>query len=184
MTRHDEQRLADDPSGAGYSLVRGSADDVDGLKSLWIHVHRHHAAVMPALGPYVSDEESWRERRSLYQDVLATDTGLLVLALQHDQVVGYGLTRVFPVEGSWLADTWATARDIAEIESLSVAPVHRGRGVGRQLLEFMCEHLRQSGIDNIIVGALAGNTGAIRLYESVGLRPTWLYLSNLGAADG
>jgi hypothetical protein len=33
------------------------------------------------------------------------------------------------------------------------------------------------GITDLIVGALAGNEDALRLYRRRGYRPTWLYLS-------
>jgi hypothetical protein len=32
-------------------------------------------------------------------------------------------------------------------------------------------------VEELILGALAGNHDAIRLYERRGYRPTWLYLS-------
>jgi ribosomal protein S18 acetylase RimI-like enzyme len=37
--------------------------------------------------------------------------------------------------------------------------------------------LHDLGVDDLILGALAGNADAIRLYERRGYRPTWLYLS-------
>jgi hypothetical protein len=36
-----------------------------------------------------------------------------------------------------------------------------------------------SGVEDLILGALPGNTDAIRLYERRGYQPTWLYLSRL-----
>jgi ribosomal protein S18 acetylase RimI-like enzyme len=33
------------------------------------------------------------------------------------------------------------------------------------------------GVDDLILGALPGNEGALRLYERRGFRATWLYLS-------
>lgn len=38
------------------------------------------------------------------------------------------------------------------------------------------------GVADVIIGALAGNADALRLYERRGFRPTWLYLSRF--ADG
>ena len=35
------------------------------------------------------------------------------------------------------------------------------------------------GVKDLVLGALPGNTDAIRLYERRGYRPTWLYLSRL-----
>ncbi len=49
--------------------------------------------------------------------------------------------------------------------------------LGSQLLERLEGHLHERGVDDLILGALAGNTDAIRLYERRGYQPTWLYLS-------
>jgi hypothetical protein len=39
-----------------------------------------------------------------------------------------------------------------------------------------------SGVEDLILGALLGNTDAIRLYERRGYQPTWLYLTRLTGA--
>lgn len=38
-------------------------------------------------------------------------------------------------------------------------------------------HQHAVGVKDLILGALPGNTDAIRLYERRGYQPTWLYLS-------
>jgi ribosomal protein S18 acetylase RimI-like enzyme len=45
------------------------------------------------------------------------------------------------------------------------------------LLDRLETHLRARGAHDLILGALPGNTDAIRLYERRGYQPTWLYLS-------
>ena len=37
--------------------------------------------------------------------------------------------------------------------------------------------LHDDGVHDLMLGVLAGNDSAIRLYERRGFRPTWLYLS-------
>ena len=58
-------------------------------------------------------------------------------------------------------------------------PEYRGSGLGSLLLEQLERHMHERGVDDLIIGALAGNADAIRLYERRGYQPTWLYLSNL-----
>ena len=55
----------------------------------------------------------------------------------------------------------------------------RGSGLGAELLDRLERHLRDIGVKDLVLGALPGNTDAIRLYERRGYRPTWLYLSRL-----
>jgi ribosomal protein S18 acetylase RimI-like enzyme len=132
---------------------------------------------MPELAPYVSDEVTWRERRALYEDLFRKPDTFLFLATVEDRLIGYALVHVLPAGESWVTDTWITGDRIAELESISVLPEHRGAGIGSQLLDECHRELEAMGIDDVIIGLLPGNEGALRLYERHGYRPTWLYLS-------
>jgi ribosomal protein S18 acetylase RimI-like enzyme len=155
----------------------GDAADLDAVAPLWTAVHHQHAQAMPELGPYVSDGETWRVRRELYKELLAKPDTLLLMVVLDDRAVGYGLAHILDRDDTWIADTWVTGPRIGEIESLSVLPELRGSGIGSELLDRLEAHLRESGVDDLILGALPGNADAIRLYERRGYRPTWLYLS-------
>lgn len=87
------------------------------------------------------------------------------------------MAHVLDLPDTWIPDTWATGARIGEIESLSVVPKLRGAGLGSQLLHRLEEHLRGIGVDDLILGVLAGNDDAIRLYQRRGYQPTWLYMS-------
>jgi hypothetical protein len=65
---------------AGWEIRRGLEDDLDALAPLWIAVHHQHLESMPELAPYVTDDESWQERRGLYTELLAKPDTLLILA--------------------------------------------------------------------------------------------------------
>ncbi|EHB58651.1 GCN5-related N-acetyltransferase [Mycolicibacterium rhodesiae JS60] len=87
------------------------------------------------------------------------------------------------VEDTWVADTCATGSRIGEIESLWVLPEFRGSGLGSELLTRLEEHLRASSVDDLVLGVLPGNRDALWLYERLGYRPTWLYLSKFAGRD-
>lgn len=160
-----------------WQLRTGGVEDLDLVGPLWVAVHHRHAETMPELAPYVSDDETWRVRRTLYEELLAKPDTLLLVAVVDDAAVGYGLAHVLPVDETWIPDTWVTGLRIGEIESLSVLPQYRGGGLGSELLRRLEEHLVDQGVEDLILGALAGNRDAIRLYERQGYQPTWLYLS-------
>lgn len=168
---------------SAWRLQVGSADDLDLVEPLWVAVHHRHCESMPELAPYVDDAETWRARRALYEELLTKPDTLLVLAFVGDKTIGYGLTHVMPVADSWIEDTWQTGDRIGEIESLSVLPEYRGSGLGSELLERLETHLHDLGVDDLILGALAGNTDAVRLYERRGYRPTWLYFSKFAGRE-
>jgi ribosomal protein S18 acetylase RimI-like enzyme len=159
-----------------WQVRTGSAADLV-VGPLWVAVHHQHAQTMPQLAPYVSDDETWRVRRMLYEELLAKPDTLLLLAFAGNAAVGYGLAHVLPVDETWIPDAWETGSRIGEIESLSVLPQYRGSGLGSELLKRLEQHLDAIGVKDLILGALPGNTNAIRLYERRGYPPTWLYLS-------
>jgi ribosomal protein S18 acetylase RimI-like enzyme len=166
-----------------FVVESGGVGDLDQLEPLWVAVHHQHRSAMPELAPYVSDAVTWQERVGLYRQLYADHEPVLLLARDDDRLVGYALGYTMPVEGTWLADTWATGGRVGEIESLSVLPEYRGQGLGSRLLDQLHDELRQQGADDLIVGALAGNSDAIRLYRRHGYRPTWLYLSRFAGRD-
>lgn len=158
-------------------IHRGSAADVPALEPLWVGVHRQHTAVMPELAPYVSDRQTWAARSALYADLLARPDTVLLLARAAGELIGYGLAHVMPLAGTWIADTWQTGDRIGEIETLAVAPAYRGQGIGTRLLDGLTGELAAAGVTDLVLGALPGNTEAIRLYERHGFRPAWTYLT-------
>jgi ribosomal protein S18 acetylase RimI-like enzyme len=158
----------------------GDDADLDAVAPLWIAVHHQHTQTMPELAPYVGDDETWRVRRALYEELLAKPDTLLLMVVVDDRAVGYALAHVLDRDDTWIPDTWVTGPRIGEIESLSVLPELRGSGIGSELLDRLEAHLRERGVEDLILGALAGNVDAIRLYERRGYRPTWLYLSRFG----
>ena len=160
------------------ALIRGSQTDLPSLKPLWLSVHRRHVESMPELAPYVSDTQSWAARSEMYSALLIKPDTVLLLAHLDDKLIGYGLAHVMAVEETWVADTWQTGRRIGEIESLAVIPSYRGRGIGTRLLAALETELENVGVRDLILGVLPGNSGAIRLYERGGYRPTWMYLSH------
>jgi ribosomal protein S18 acetylase RimI-like enzyme len=168
---------------AAWRVREGSVDDLELIGPLWVAVHHRHCESMPELAPYVDDAETWRVRSKLYEELLAKPDTLLLLALVDDAPVGYGLTHVLPVADSWIEDTWQTGDRIGEIESLGVLPEYRGSGLGSELLDRLEAHLRRRGVDDLMLGALAGNADAIRLYQRRGYRPTWLYLSKFAGRE-
>jgi ribosomal protein S18 acetylase RimI-like enzyme len=162
---------------AALRIVEGSAGDIPALEPLWVGVHHVHEESMPELAPYVSDAETWAERRALYESVLEKPDTVLLLAFDGEELVGYALSHILALEETWIGDTWRTEQRIAELESLAVRESHRGRGIASALLDRIDEALEAQGIRDVFVGALAGNEGALRLYARRGFRPTWLYMS-------
>ena len=163
------------------TITRAGAEAIDRLAPLWIELHRHHRSVGgAALGPYVGDAASWRERRALYEGCLARG-GFALLAERDGALLGYAMVAVKTSAETELDDTWRSGDRVAEIETLVVLPEARGSGVGSALLDAVDAELEAAGIEDVLIAAFVTNTDAIRLYERRGFRPASLYMIRLAA---
>jgi ribosomal protein S18 acetylase RimI-like enzyme len=73
--------------------------------------------------------------------------------------------------GAGLGERWEEGAGY--VAELAVAPRARGRGHGRTLLLGLFDAFRRAGLTHAELSVHGRNRGALRLYESVGMRPTW-----------
>jgi ribosomal protein S18 acetylase RimI-like enzyme len=158
------------------SIERGSAEDVEVLRELWLELHHHHAEVAPESGEFADDESSWRVRSGSYREWLADPRSFVLIARDAGRPVGYALVRVFE-SGADLRDAWVVPDVIAELETLVVTREARGARLGNRLLDEVDAELARQGVTELQVGLIPGNDGAQRLYESRGFRQRWLVLA-------
>ncbi len=58
-------------------------------------------------------------------------------------------------------------RDVCYLQDLFTVPAMRGRGVGRRLIEAVCEAAREAGSDRVYWQTQAGNAAGRALYDKV-----------------
>jgi GNAT superfamily N-acetyltransferase len=109
-----------------------------------------------------SDPELARE--FLAARLWAEDSVVLLALAGSDAAEALGFAQIYP---SWSS---VAARPIWIANDLFVAPEARGRGVGRALLERSRLLAAEAGAQRLALETLVGNTGAQRLYESLGWR--------------
>jgi ribosomal protein S18 acetylase RimI-like enzyme len=73
--------------------------------------------------------------------------------------------------GAALGECWEDGTGY--VAELGVARRARGRGHGRTLLLGLFEAFRNAGLTHAELSVHGRNRGALRLYESVGMQPTW-----------
>ena len=76
------------------------------------------------------------------------------LAEEGGQVCGYGCLIVLFED--------------AELANIAVAPIHRGKGAGKALMESMHEKAKALGAERMLLEVRVSNTNAIGLYEKYG----------------
>ena len=142
------------------------AAQLGALEPLWNALQEHHSSLVPNLGgsaPKREPAEAWRRRRAKYERWLEDPETFFVLAEDGDRPIGYAFVTV----GSGYA-AWQTGDRLAELETLSVLPGHRGEGVGAALLEAVWGRLTETGIDDLAVTAAKANVDSHRFYERNG----------------
>ena len=74
--------------------------------------------------------------------------------------------------------------NFAEILTLAVASNHRGRGLGRSLMQLALNRIQETDAEKVILEVQDGNLPAIRLYESLGMMAFDRRRNYYKAADG
>src|SRR5512132_1895854 len=86
------------------------------------------------------------------------DAGEVFVAIADDRVVGH----------LQLVET--TAEDASAIKNMAVDAHHRGRGIGRMLIQAAIDLTRAQGRSTLTVAAAAADVGNLRFYQVAGFR--------------
>lgn len=153
--------------------IRCSADaqELDLLEPLWGALQEHHVTVLPALGdqtPARSHPDSWARRRERYERWLSDVDTFVLLAEGPDGPVGYAFVTI----GTGYAG-WRTGR-LAELQTLSVLPQHRGEEIGGQLLDAVWSRLEERGVEEMAITTALVNVDSHRFYERHGFHRSFL----------
>jgi len=151
-------------------------------------VRRATSADLPAIGRLgallIAEHHGFDSRRFLaarertpadYASFIGTqldDPDIAVLvADESGSVIGYAYAAV---EGY---DYMALRGPAGVLHDLVVDPEHRGRGVGRQLLDATLAYLRSRGAPRVILWTAEPNEPAQRLFARVGFRRTMIEMT-------
>ena len=148
--------------------MKAGADRLDDIEPLWHALRDHHAAVASTVAPVRSAAESWTRRRAEYVKWMRDSSATLLLA-ERGVPLGYLMLRI--AHGP---PTWAIGDRIAEVETLSVLPTARDRGVGKLLMAAARREARERGAATLSVALVHTNDAAKRFYEREGFRPFYL----------
>jgi ribosomal protein S18 acetylase RimI-like enzyme len=116
-----------------------------------------------------------RHTESGYASFLGSQLGredvVVLVAAEDGTVIGYTYAGV---EGR----DWMSLRGPAGVlYDIVVDPAHRGRGVGRALLEATVAALRSRGSPQVVLSTADRNAAAHRLFESAGFRRTMIEMT-------
>lgn len=146
-------------------LVRESRRDDDAaICRCLVELQEFERGIEPRLRPGESMAAAYWQR---IQERCAAANGRAFVAVQDGVVVGFvAVLAEEPFEE--LDDPPGTYGVITDVV---VLPSHRGRGIGRELLEHAEAFARAAGARELRIGVLSANSGARRLYRQSGFVP-------------
>jgi len=137
------------PSGVRIADARENVDE-PGLYTVIETAFSEHFQLTPK-----QDFDAWLLERKRH----GFDPALWAVVWHGDEMIGAGLGRMTGEGTGW-------------ISLLGVRKDWRGRGIGRAILLHLLNRFKERGAPSVALGVDAANvTGAIRLYESVGMKP-------------
>ncbi len=153
-------------AAADIHVVRAGSERIADLERLWMALQRHHADLAGALPDLAarSLEESWDRRRAAYATWLVEPDAFVLVAERGGEPVGYALVQI--VDGF---HSFGPDERIASVETLSVVPEARGRGVGSALMDAVERELAEVGVRRLKLAVVEGNEEASRFYAGRGL---------------
>ncbi|MFP5462735.1 MAG: GNAT family N-acetyltransferase [Gammaproteobacteria bacterium] len=143
------------------------------------------AAIRIRLARFPRDAERVRGLFGEYADSLGVD-----LCFQGFEDELAGLPGKYAAPGGCVLLAWAGSEPVgcvalrpvdaerAEMKRLYLRPAARGLGVGRQLVERICERARGAGYRWVCLDTLPGMTAAAQLYRSMGFVAIEPYVFN------
>lgn len=111
-----------------------------------------HSGQRDALRPLFEEAEDSAAELDAY-----IDAGEVLVALTGDGIVGH-LQLIDTGDGS------------SEIKNMAVEEAHRGRGIGRALVDAAIEETRARGYSKLVVATAAADVGNLRFYQLAGFR--------------
>jgi ribosomal protein S18 acetylase RimI-like enzyme len=127
---------------------------------------RHQQAIVELVGAYARDPMGGGRdlpadvRRALVPGLRDHPTTLVFLAFDGETPVGIAVC--------FVGFSTFAARPLINIHDLAVVAGHRGRGIGRRMLEHVEAHARRLGCCKLTLEVLAENTPAQALYRAAG----------------
>lgn len=92
--------------------------------------------------------------------LLGNDTCYLIAALEPGNPIGYVLAYKFP--------SFYAAESTAYLYDIEVLPAHRNKGIGKQLIRLLMDHLARDGVTEVWLGTGINNSAAQKLFTGTG----------------
>ena len=143
-------------------IRRATTDDIREIDRLLREVQKVHSDARPDLFRVGTQKYTDEQLR----DILTGDATPVFVFEKDGSICGY----VFCVFRQELHSSILTPIKTLYIDDLCVDEDARGGHIGTQLYRFVTEYARDNGCYNVTLNVWADNTGAVKFYQSLGMR--------------
>ena len=146
------------------SIRRATNTDISGLMSLLVQVDMVHHNGRPDIfkGPATKYSE-----KELEEIIKNDSTPIFVCVDENGNVLGHA----FCIHKQIIGDSVLTDIKTLYIDDICVDDNCRGQGIGRSLYNHVISYAREYGFYNVTLNVWSCNPGALKFYESLGLKP-------------
>jgi GNAT superfamily N-acetyltransferase len=122
-------------------IIEAEEKHIPDITRLWKEFIRFHIDIEPIWIPNEEAEDGQREEQM--KPLMASDKGLVLAALDGDEVIGYSISEIKdPPRGS-------TRTEYGYIHHMAVTEKYRRTGVGEQMFDEILKWFRSKGMDRI-----------------------------------
>ncbi len=145
------------------NIRRAAEQDIPVIGRLLYQVHKVHSDARPDLFKAGAKKYTDDQLRQILTDGLRP----VFVAEKDGSILGYA----FCVHQQHTGSGNMTDVKTLYIDDLCVDESARGGHIGRSLYEYVLNYAKERGYYNVTLNVWAANTGALRFYEKLGLRP-------------
>lgn len=145
-------------------IRRAVIEDIDGLDRLLCQVLMVHHNGRPDL--FKADVKKYSDAE--LADILEDEKRpVFVCVDEKNTVLGYA----FCINQQHVGSNILTDIKTLYIDDICVDENVRGRHIGKSLYEYVLQYARENGFYNVTLNVWSCNPGAVKFYESMGLKP-------------
>jgi GNAT superfamily N-acetyltransferase len=154
-------------AAAGVSIRRARADRADLDALLWLFEQLH--ALQVAWRVFEPRPDLLKEVRSRYRALVDDPDAMVLIAESGGRPVAMAI-------GTIGAPSSVSDEPALTIANLVVDPGHRGRGVGRALVDELARFAHRRGVATLTIRSFTANHDAYEFWAGLGFLPLWVQM--------
>lgn len=148
------------------NIIRADNNHIDDILKLLKEISHIHHLIRPDIF-----KEGTKYNKEQLKKLLKDEKRPIYVYIDNNEVLGYIFLELNEYSGNNLV-----SRKEIYIDDLCVDDTKRGKGIGKELFNFVKEYAKLNNYSSITLNVWEGNDNAIRFYQKLGLLPLKTYM--------